>query len=93
MREFYHQTLKSLTSTVILPFMYDGSIPIIFADALMKRHIRFTLIFTLLLALFNPLYAQDKKSIDVLYLQIQQPERPTLSNLDPIPEDLGLKGA
>ncbi|MGB0849257.1 MAG: branched-chain amino acid ABC transporter substrate-binding protein, partial [Thiolinea sp.] len=59
----------------------------------MKRLIRLTLIFTLLLTLFNPLYAQDKKSIDVLYLQIQQPERPTLSNLDPIPEDLGLKGA
>lgn len=36
---------------------------------------------------------EEQKSIEVLYLQIQQPERPILSNLDPIPEDLGIKGA
>lgn len=43
--------------------------------------------------LFNPLLAQEPKSVDVLYLKIQQAERPTLSNLDPIPDDLGVKGA
>lgn len=41
----------------------------------------------------NPLLAEEPRSVDVLYLKIQQAERPTLSNLDPIPEDLGLKGA
>ncbi len=35
----------------------------------------------------------DKRNIDVLYLRIATPERPVLSNLDPIPEDLGLAGA
>ncbi|MCK0140805.1 ABC transporter substrate-binding protein [Aliiroseovarius sp. F20344] len=37
--------------------------------------------------------ADDKRNIDVLYLRIATPERPVLSNLDPIPEDLGLAGA
>ena len=41
----------------------------------------------------NPLYADQKKDIKVLYLKIHQAERPTLSNLDPIPENLGLIGA
>lgn len=60
---------------------------------IMKWAISLTAFFVLFISLLNPLYAQDKKLIDVLYLKIQQPERPTLSNLDPIPEDLGLKGA
>jgi len=47
----------------------------------------------LLICLLNPVFAKEQKVVDVLYLKIQQPERPTLSNLDPIPEDLGLKGA
>ncbi len=50
-------------------------------------------IFLFILCFLGPLQAQEQKLIDVLYLKIQQPERPTLSNLDPIPEDLGLKGA
>ena len=51
-------------------------------------------IFLFLLTCFlNPVFAKEQKVVDVLYLKIQQPERPTLSNLDPIPEDLGLKGA
>ena len=37
--------------------------------------------------------AQDQRDINALYLQILQPERPVLSNLDPIPEDLGRVGA
>ncbi|WP_432449215.1 ABC transporter substrate-binding protein [Aliiroseovarius marinus] len=37
--------------------------------------------------------ADNKRDIDVLYLRIATPERPVLSNLDPIPEDLGLAGA
>ena len=47
----------------------------------------------LLLCFIAPLQAQEQKLVDVLYLKVQQPERPTLSNLDPIPDDLGLKGA
>lgn len=46
-----------------------------------------------LLLLIPPLHAKELKTIPVLYLQIAQPEHPTLSNLDPVPEDLGLKGA
>jgi len=41
----------------------------------------------------SPVYAQESRTIDVLYLKIQQAERATLSNLDPIPDDLALKGA
>ncbi len=37
--------------------------------------------------------ADNQRNIDVLYLRIATPERPTLSNLDPTPEDLGLAGA
>ena len=37
--------------------------------------------------------AEDLRSLPVLYLRIAQPERATLSNLDPIPADLGLRGA
>ena len=37
--------------------------------------------------------AEDLRSLPVLYLRIAQPERATLSNLDPIPADLGLSGA
>lgn len=37
--------------------------------------------------------ADHKRDIDVLYLRIATPERPVLSNLDPIPEDLGFAGA
>ncbi|SPF75491.1 hypothetical protein ALP8811_00481 [Aliiroseovarius pelagivivens] len=33
------------------------------------------------------------RDISVLYLRIATPERPVLSNLDPIPNDLGLAGA
>lgn len=47
----------------------------------------------LFVCLLNPLLAEEPRSVDVLYLKIQQAERPTLSNLDPIPDDLGLKGA
>lgn len=47
----------------------------------------------LFLSFFNPLLANEPRSVDVLYLKIQQAERPTLSNLDPIPDDLGLQGA
>ena len=47
----------------------------------------------LLICFLNPLFANEQKVVDVLYLKIQQAERPTLSNLDPISEDLGLKGA
>lgn len=54
---------------------------------------KWSIVIVITLLLLNPLQAKDKKSIEVLYLQILQPERPTLSNLDPIPEDLGLKGA
>ena len=32
-------------------------------------------------------------SLEVIYLRIAQADRPTLSNLDPIPDDLGLAGA
>ncbi len=39
------------------------------------------------------IFAEEAKVVDVLYLKIDQPERPTLSNLDPIPDDLGLSGA
>ena len=46
-----------------------------------------------LICFLNPLFANEQKVVDVLYLKIQQSERPTLSNLDPIPENLGLKGA
>ena len=54
---------------------------------------KWSLIVILLLCFFDPLYAQEQKSVNVLYLKIQQQERPTLSNLDPIPQNLGLKGA
>lgn len=54
---------------------------------------KWSLILVLFLCCFKPLYAQEQQPVNVLYLKIQQPERPTLSNLDPIPEDLGLKGA
>ena len=37
--------------------------------------------------------AKNTRVINVLYLKIQQAERPLLSNLAPIPENLGLKGA
>lgn len=37
--------------------------------------------------------AQEKRNIDVLYIRIATPDRPVLSNLDPIPDDLGLAGA
>ncbi|NDW52766.1 ABC transporter substrate-binding protein [Aliiroseovarius sp. PrR006] len=37
--------------------------------------------------------ADNQRDINVLYLRIATPERPVLSNLDPIPEDLGLAGA
>lgn len=57
----------------------------------MNRLNAFLVLFILCFA--APLQAKDKKSIEVLYLQILQAERPTLSNLDPVPEDLGLKGA
>jgi ABC transporter substrate binding protein (PQQ-dependent alcohol dehydrogenase system) len=54
---------------------------------------KWPIILLLFFSLFNPLLAAEQRVIDVLYLKIQQPERPTLSNLDPIPDDLGLKGA
>ena len=38
-------------------------------------------------------FATPAKVVDVLYLKVHQAERPTLSNLDPIPENLGLAGA
>lgn len=41
----------------------------------------------------NTSAANNQRDIDVLYLRIAMPERPVLSNLDPIPEDLGLAGA
>lgn len=47
----------------------------------------------LLLTLCAPLSAIETKLVNVLYLKVQQTERPTLSNLDPIPKDLGVKGA
>ncbi|MCI4662317.1 MAG: ABC transporter substrate-binding protein [Neomegalonema sp.] len=37
--------------------------------------------------------APPKTSVDILYLQEQRERPPTLSNLDPVPEDLGLAGA
>lgn len=53
-----------------------------------------TFIFLTTLLLFLPsANAQTPRIIPVLYLQIAQPERPTLSNLDPVPDDLGIKGA
>nr|CAA6820137.1 MAG: FIG01025704: hypothetical protein [uncultured Thiotrichaceae bacterium] len=51
------------------------------------------IIVLLLFCFLEPLYAKEQIIVNVLYLKIQQAERPTLSNLDPIPEDLGLKGA
>lgn len=58
----------------------------------MKQLIAF--IFFLCLFSFSYLsHANEPTTVEVLYVKIQQPERPTLSNLDAIPEDLGLKGA
>ncbi|WP_424939013.1 ABC transporter substrate-binding protein [Aliiroseovarius sp. S253] len=37
--------------------------------------------------------ADNQRDINVLYLRIATPDRPVLSNLDPIPKDLGLAGA
>ncbi|WP_095587950.1 ABC transporter substrate-binding protein [Actibacterium ureilyticum] len=37
--------------------------------------------------------AAGLREVQALYLQIAQPERPVLSNLDPIPDDLGQAGA
>lgn len=37
--------------------------------------------------------ANELRDVGVLYLKITAPERPVFSNLDPIPEDLGLAGA
>lgn len=37
--------------------------------------------------------AAGLRDVQALYLQIEQPERPVLSNLDPIPADLGRAGA
>ncbi|MDA5094662.1 ABC transporter substrate-binding protein [Aliiroseovarius sp. KMU-50] len=37
--------------------------------------------------------ASELRDVEILYLRIATPERPTYSNLDPIPEDLGLTGA
>jgi len=51
------------------------------------------IIVLLLFCFLEPVYAKEQTVVNVLYLKIQQAERPTLSNLDPIPEDLGLKGA
>ena len=50
------------------------------------------LLFQLVFCL-TPVHAQEQRTVGVLYLKIHQPERPTLSNLDPTPEDLGLAGA
>lgn len=37
--------------------------------------------------------SENARKISVLYLRIATPERPVLSNLDPIPDDLGRAGA
>ena len=55
------------------------------------------LVIVIFLCFVPSLYAQEQSQngqiINVLYLKIQQAERPLLSNLDPIPENLGLNGA
>lgn len=47
----------------------------------------------LFLSCASLLCAQDARQIDVLYLRILQPKFATLSNLDAIPDDLGVQGA
>ncbi len=37
--------------------------------------------------------ADDMRVFDVLYLRVEKPEKPVLSGLDPIPDDLGIAGA
>jgi len=50
-------------------------------------------LFLLTLALINNAYAQQLQlDIKIGYLEIKQPAAPTLSNLDQVPEDQGLKG-
>jgi len=50
-------------------------------------------LFLLTLALINNAYAQQLQlDIKIGYLEIKQPAPPTLSNLDQVPEDQGLKG-
>ncbi|MGB0865301.1 MAG: ABC transporter substrate-binding protein [Granulosicoccaceae bacterium] len=51
-----------------------------------------TFLIMCLLAVFKPLQA-NTRTVEVLYLQIAQPQQATLSNLDPVPEDIGVVGA
>jgi len=72
-----------------LPQILSLQNPNEFIDIFMKRLCFVTLIFCFL----SPLHANELRAINVLYLKLKQPERPTLSNLDPVPDDLGLAGA
>lgn len=45
-----------------------------------------------LFSVFSNASHADARLVDVLYLQIAQPRMATLSNLDPVPDDLGVAG-
>jgi len=51
------------------------------------------LIVLLLVALAPPAPAAERLAVPIVWLELQQDRPPTLSNLDPIPEDEGLAGA
>ena len=52
-----------------------------------------TLVFCLLCLIASSLAARAEVAITIAYLEHRSPPPPTLSNLDPIPEDAGLRGA